>query len=461
MMFIRIKARDILSFLLSFYFVRKLKERGETMSNFIDYAKIYTKAGDGGNGIVAFRREKYVPAGGPAGGDGGKGGDVKFVVDEGLHTLMDFRYNPHFTANSGENGMSKGMHGKGAKDLIVPVPPGTVIKDEETGELIADMTEHGQEVIVAHGGRGGRGNKRFATHSNTAPEIAENGEPGEERTIQLELKLLADAGLIGFPSVGKSTLLAAVSGAKPEIANYPFTTLTPNLGVVRVSDWQSFVLADLPGLIEGASEGVGLGIDFLRHIERTRVLLHVIDMSGLEGRDPFTDFEQINAELKNYEVDLSERPQIIVANKMDATDAADNLELFKMEYKEKYGVEPVVHEISAATRQGVKRLMEITYQMLEETPLPEKTTEEPEVHVYSLEDEEEPFIINQLDKETWSIEGEKLSRLIEMTNFSYDESINRFSRQLRGMGIDEALRERGAKNGDTVVLDGLEFEFQE
>lgn len=253
---------------------------------FVDQVQVYVKAGDGGNGMVAFRREKYVPKGGPAGGDGGNGGDVVFEVDEGLNTLMDFRYQKHFKASRGENGMSKGQHGKNADPLIVKVPPGTTVKDADTGEVIADLIEHRQQAVIAKGGRGGRGNIRFATPRNRAPEIAENGEPGQERYIQLKLKLLADVGLVGFPSVGKSTLLSVVTAAKPKIADYHFTTLVPNLGVVETEDHRSFVMADLPGLIEGAHEGVGLGHQFLRHVERTRVIVHVIDMSGMEGRDP-------------------------------------------------------------------------------------------------------------------------------------------------------------------------------
>ena len=288
---------------------------------FVDYVKIYVRGGDGGNGAVAFRREKYVPRGGPAGGDGGRGGDVIFRVDEGLRTLIDFRYQKHFKAKRGEHGRSKGQHGASAEPLVVKVPPGTVVKDAETGEVIADLTRKGQEVVVARGGRGGRGNMRFVSPSNPAPEIAENGEPGEERWVELELKVLADVGLIGYPSVGKSTLLAAVSAARPKIADYHFTTLSPNLGVVDVGDGRSFVMADLPGLIEGAHQGVGLGHQFLRHVDRTRVLVHVVDMAALEGRDPYEDWVKINQELRQYRKELAGRPQIVAANKMDLPDA--------------------------------------------------------------------------------------------------------------------------------------------
>ncbi|MER2064368.1 MAG: GTPase ObgE, partial [Alkalibacterium sp.] len=320
---------------------------------FLDQVKVNVKAGNGGDGMVAFRREKYVPDGGPAGGDGGQGGDVIFIVDEGLRTLMDFRYNRHFKAEHGENGMSKGMHGRGAKDLFVKVPPGTVVKDAVTGTMYADLTEHEQKAVIAKGGRGGRGNIRFASPRNPAPEIAENGEPGEEKEIELELKVLADVGLIGFPSVGKSTLLSVVSAARPKIGAYHFTTLVPNLGMVKTEDGRSFVLADMPGLIEGASQGVGLGIEFLRHIERTRVLLHVVDMSGVEGRDPVEDYYTINQELEEYDLKLRERPQIVIANKMDMPDAEENLQAFR----QKVGEDVQIFPISAVSRQGLKELL--------------------------------------------------------------------------------------------------------
>lgn len=431
------------------------------MSTFIDEATIEVFAGDGGNGMVAFRREKYVPAGGPAGGDGGRGGDVILKVDEGLNTLIDFRYRRHFKAKKGENGMSKNMNGRGAEDLIITVPPGTLVYDAESNILIGDLTEEGQTMRVAKGGRGGRGNTRFATNKNPAPEIAENGEPGEIKTIRLELQLLADVGLLGYPSVGKSTLLSVISAAKPKIANYPFTTLTPNIGVVSLGYDRSFVVADVPGLIEGASEGVGLGHDFLRHIRRTRVLLHLIDMSAEEGRDPFTDFETINEELFSYDETLREKPQLIVANKMDMPDAADNLELFKMEYREKYGEEPQVYEISAATTQGVNELMLATEQALLDAPEPLSYEEEIQHITYELEDDTAAYEISREPDGTWVVKGEELARLVKMTNFEHEESIRRFSRQLRQMGIEGDLRERGAKDGDTVILDNIIFEFTE
>lgn len=432
------------------------------MSMFVDYSKVNVKAGKGGNGMVAFRREKYEPDGGPAGGDGGRGGNIIFQVEEGLRTLVDFRYNPHFKAENGENGMPKGMHGKNAEDLIVEVPPGTIVRDANTQELIADLKEHGDQAVVVKGGRGGRGNKRFATHANPAPSIAENGEPGEERDIELELKVIADVGLVGFPSVGKSTLLSVVSGAKPKIGAYHFTTLSPNLGVVDLSDGGGFVMADIPGLIEGASEGVGLGIEFLKHIERTRLILHVIDMSGMEGRDPINDFDTISKELEEYDVNLTNRTQIIVANKMDLPDAQDNLELFKEELKER-GVDYPIYEISAATKAGIDRLVSDVANLVDELPEEDLYTEEDKEErvVYKHESEEEAFQIDRDPEGTWVLSGPKLERLFAMTNFDHDEAIMRFSRQLRGMGVDQALRDKGASNGDLVRIEGFVFEFMD
>ncbi|AIM15750.1 MULTISPECIES: GTPase ObgE [Neobacillus] len=428
---------------------------------FVDQVKIYVKGGDGGNGMVAFRREKYVPKGGPAGGDGGKGADVVFEVDEGLRTLMDFRYQRHFKAPRGEHGMSKGQHGRGAKDMIVKVPPGTVVMDAETKEVIADLVEHGQRAVIAKGGRGGRGNIRFATPANPAPEIAENGEPGQERDVILELKLLADVGLVGFPSVGKSTLLSVVSSARPKIAEYHFTTIVPNLGVVETEDGRSFVMADLPGLIEGAHAGVGLGHQFLRHIERTRVIVHVIDMAAMEGRDPYEDFLTINRELKEYNLRLTERPQIIVANKMDMPEAEENLKKFKEKLQDDYMIFP----ISAISRKGLRELLFAIADKIEETPeFPlQHEEEESGVHrvVYKHETETEPFTITRDPDGSFVLSGEKLEKLFKMTDFSRDESVRRFARQLRGLGVDDALRQRGAKDGDIVKLLDFEFEFIE
>lgn len=428
---------------------------------FVDQVKIYVKGGDGGNGMVAFRREKYVPKGGPAGGDGGKGGDVIFIVDEGLRTLMDFRYQRHFKASKGENGRSKSQHGKNAEDLVVKVPPGTVVKDDDTGEVIADLVHHGERAVIAKGGRGGRGNIRFATSRNPAPEIAENGEPGQERYIVLELKVLADVGLVGFPSVGKSTLLSIVSSARPKIAEYHFTTIVPNLGVVETEDGRSFVMADLPGLIEGAHQGAGLGLQFLRHIERTRVIVHVIDMGAVEGRDPYQDFLTINKELREYNLRLTERPMMIAANKMDMPGAEENLEKFKKQLQEDIPIFP----ISAVTQSGIRELLFAIADTLENTPeFPLHHVEEDETInrvVYKHEKAEQDFIITRDPDGVFVLSGEKIEKLFKMTDFTHDESVRRFSRQLRGMGVDDALRERGAKDGDIVRLLDFEFEFIE
>ncbi|MDP4086983.1 MAG: GTPase ObgE [Bacillota bacterium] len=428
---------------------------------FVDQVKIYVKGGDGGNGMVAFRREKYVPNGGPAGGDGGKGADVIFEVNEGLRTLIDFRYQHHFKAPRGEHGMSKNQHGKNSKDMIVKVPPGTVVIDAESKEVIADLVEHGKRAVIAKGGRGGRGNSRFATPANPAPELSENGEPGQEREVILELKLLADVGLVGFPSVGKSTLLSVVSSAKPKIAEYHFTTIVPNLGVVETEDSRSFVMADLPGLIEGAHTGVGLGHQFLRHIERTRVIVHCLDMAATEGRDPYEDFVTINKELKEYNLRLTERPQIIVANKMDMPDAENHLQKFKEQMTEDYPIFP----ISAITRKGLRDLLFAIADMLEVTPeFPlEEKEEETGVHrvLYKHEKDPEAFSISRDSDGSFVVSGEKVEKLFKMTDFSREESIRRFARQLRGLGVDDALRQKGAKDGDIVKLLEFEFEFIE
>lgn len=432
---------------------------------FVDQVKVFVKGGNGGDGIVAFRREKYIAFGGPAGGDGGKGGDVTFIVDEGLRTLMDFRYQRHFKAPRGEHGANKNQHGRGGESMVIKVPPGTVVTDLETKEIIADLVENGQKAIIARGGRGGRGNSRFVSPQNTAPELSEKGEPGVERDIMLELKVLADVGLVGFPSVGKSTLLSVVSAAKPKIADYHFTTLVPNLGLVETDDHRTFVMADLPGLIEGASEGVGLGHQFLRHIERTRVVVHVIDMSGLEGRDPFEDFETINAELEQYNLRLMERPQIIVANKMDMPDAEDNLELFKEELGE---TDHQIFPISALTRNGLDDLMYAIADLLEVTSEFPLHHEEEEVEegqensvMYKYEPEEPDFKVTRDDDGAYVLSGYAIERLFKMTDFNFEMSVRKFGRQMRGMGVDDALRARGAENGDIVRLLDFEFEFVE
>ncbi|MER1986010.1 MAG: GTPase ObgE [Solibacillus sp.] len=424
---------------------------------FVDHVKVYVKGGDGGDGMVAFRREKYVPNGGPAGGDGARGGNVVFEVEEGLRTLMDFRYKRNFKAERGEHGMSKGMHGRRADDLIVKVPPGTVVMNAETKTVIADLVEHGQQAIIAKAGRGGRGNCRFATPSNPAPELAEKGEPGEELEVILELKVLADVGLVGFPSVGKSTILSVVSAAKPKIGAYHFTTIVPNLGMVETDDHRSFAMADLPGLIEGAHQGVGLGMQFLRHIERTRVIVHVIDMSGMEGRDPYDDYLVINDELKQYNLRLTERPQIVVANKMDMPNAEENLE----EFKKKIGEDVKVFPVSALSRQGLKPVLFEIADLLEVTPeflLYEIEEEESDATVlYKHTKQNDDLIITRDDDGAFVISGNTIERLFKMTDFSREDGIRRFARQLRAMGVDEELRKRGAENGNTVRL--LEFEF--
>jgi len=420
---------------------------------FVDYVSVFVKAGDGGDGIVAFRREKYVPKGGPAGGDGGNGGDIIFEADEGLNTLMDFRYQRHLKGTRGENGMSKSKHGKNAEPLIIPVPPGTTVYDKETDELIADIVEHGQQAVIARGGKGGRGNVRFATSRNPAPNLSENGEPGEEKEIRIELKLIADVGLVGFPSVGKSTLLSVVSAARPKIADYHFTTLQPNLGVVDTEDHRSFVMADLPGLIEGAHEGIGLGHQFLRHVERTRLIVHVIDMAGIEGRDPFEDYLKINKELKKYDKTLSERPQIIVANKMDMPSASKNL----LSFKEKLTEDVDVFAISALTRDGLRQLLFAIADRL--ATIPKDVSVEEDVVVIKHEEKQPPFMINRADDGAFVLSGEDIERMFKMTDFTTEEGAQRFARQLRRLGVDEALRDRGAIDGSTVRILDFEFDF--
>ncbi|BBK65131.1 GTPase Obg [Staphylococcus aureus] len=429
---------------------------------FVDQVKISLKAGDGGNGITAYRREKYVPFGGPAGGDGGKGASVVFEVDEGLRTLLDFRYQRHFKASKGENGQSSNMHGKNAEDLVLKVPPGTIIKNVETDEVLADLVEDGQRAVVAKGGRGGRGNSRFATPRNPAPDFSEKGEPGEELDVSLELKLLADVGLVGFPSVGKSTLLSIVSKAKPKIGAYHFTTIKPNLGVVSTPDQRSFVMADLPGLIEGASDGVGLGHQFLRHVERTKVIVHMIDMSGSEGREPIEDYKVINQELAAYEQRLEDRPQIVVANKMDLPESQDNLILFKEEIGEDVPVIPV----STITRDNIDQLLYAIADKLEEYKDVDFTVEEEESVginrvLYKHTPSQDKFTISRDDDAAYVVSGNAIERMFKMTDFNSDPAVRRFARQMRSMGIDDALRERGCKNGDIVRILGGEFEFVE
>ncbi|HCF49822.1 MAG TPA: GTPase ObgE [Syntrophomonas sp.] len=419
---------------------------------FIDEARVYVKGGDGGNGIVAFRREKYVPQGGPAGGDGGRGGNVIFQADEGLRTLMDFRYNRHFKAERGQHGQGKNMHGAWGQDLVVRVPAGTVIKDEESGEMIADLTEHGQEALVAKGGRGGRGNSRFSSSVNRAPTVSENGEPGVERWLKLELKLLADVGLVGFPNAGKSTLISRISAARPKIADYPFTTLTPNLGVVETRDHESFVVADIPGLIEGAHQGAGLGHAFLRHIERTRVLLFILDAAETEGRDVLQDYETLQRELASHNPKLMERPFLVAANKMDLPQAGAN----RSRLEEAFGERLMF--ISAVTGQGVGELIERLHRLLQQAPPPE--AEEVEEAVVTRFVDEVPFMIDVVDG-VYVVTGNRIEKLLTMTNFSTDEGLQRFQRTINRMGLEDALKAQGIKAGDTVRIKDMEFDYSE
>jgi len=419
-------------------------------SLFYDEAKIYVKAGDGGNGVVSFRREKYVPEGGPNGGDGGRGGSIFLEVDPGLSTLEGFKYRRHYKAERGQHGMGKDMHGRRGDDLVLRLPAGTIVRDAETGELLADLKEQGQRVLAARGGRGGRGNARFAGAHNRVPRIAEKGEPGEEKWLKLELKLLADVGLVGFPNAGKSSLIAAVSAARPKIADYPFTTITPNLGVVRVDEETSFVMADVPGLIEGAHTGAGLGHRFLKHLERTRVLVHLVDCSPDTGRDVIQDFERVNQELALYQPALAHRPMVVAANKLDLPEAAANAERLKKFVGEAYPV----FLISAATGMGTRELIVYLAGLLKDAPLPE-ITEEP------LQRREEPrFEVVVLD-DGYLVTGREVERHVAMTDLNNEEAVARFERILKVMGVIDALRQKGIQNGDTVRISDWEFQWLE
>lgn len=425
---------------------------------FIDKAKLYIEAGKGGDGVVAFRREAHVPKGGPAGGDGGKGGSVIFEATNSLTTLLDLRYNREYKAPAGENGMPKRMHGADAKDRVIRVPVGTVIMNRDDGKILADLTEDGQRVAVAKGGRGGRGNCRFATSRNPAPMICERGEPGGRFDVDCELKLLADVGLVGFPSVGKSTMLSVVTRAKPEIADYHFTTIVPNLGVVQVKDGRSFVMADLPGLIKGASQGKGLGHQFLRHIERCRVIVHMIDMGSVDGRDPYEDYVAINNELEQYQYRLLERPQIVVANKMDEECAQENLRIFK----EKVGEDVKVFPVSTIIHDGVDQVLYAVADALESAKSFEQADEMQNTVLYTFEpDGEKPFTIHNEGNGNWNITGPKIERMIAMTSLVSDDSIKRLAIKMRNMGVDQALRDAGAENGDNVRITDFEFEFMD
>ena len=424
---------------------------------FIDRTRIRVIAGNGGHGKSAFRREKFIPKGGPSGGDGGRGANIVFVVDSNMNTLLDFRFNRKFTGKNGENGDIKNQHGANAPDCVVHVPPGTIVFDEDTGEKLADLVEIGQKEIIAKGGRGGRGNARFSNSANRAPTFAELGEPGESKNLVLELKLLADVGLVGYPSVGKSSLVANVSAARPEIAEYHFTTITPVLGVVSVGDEKNFVMADIPGLIDGAAEGVGLGHDFLRHVERTKVIIHIVDASGMEGRNPVEDYYKINKELKLYSERIAKRPQILAANKMDLPGAAENLPRLQ-ELADKEGIK--LFPISAATRQGLQELINYTAKVLDEYV--EEPEEEEGIKVYDAkQDDPDEITITRNDSGDFIVSGKALEKLVAMTNFGNDEAIRRFQYIWRMKGIDQKLRAKGIQEGMTVHIGEMEFEYRE
>jgi GTP-binding protein len=422
--------------------------------HFVDEAVIHVKAGNGGNGCVAFRREKFVPRGGPAGGDGGRGGHVILLADPSVKTLVDLHLQRTYKAENGQHGQGSNKHGADGKDLVIRVPVGTVVYDAETGELIADLVKAGQRVIVVRGGRGGRGNAAFATPTRQTPVFAELGEPGEERTLRLELKLLADVGIIGYPNVGKSTLISRISAARPKIADYPFTTLVPNLGTVRVDNF-SFVVADLPGLIEGAHKGVGLGHQFLRHAERTSLLLHMVDIAAVEGRDPICDFETINEELRLYSHELAKKPQIVVANKMDLPNAHENLRRC-LPYWRQRGYE--VFAISALTGEGIEplvyRMAELVKAMQPTAPLPEASEE---VIVAPPKRTEAPLTIERLDEETWFVQGGEVERLTRLINASHPQALAEIKERLLRHGIWKAIRKAGAKAGDRIIVNGLEL----
>ena len=423
---------------------------------FVDIVKINVKAGKGGDGIVSFRREKYIAAGGPNGGNGGKGGDVILKVDEGLNTLMDFRFKKCFKAEPGDKGGSNDCTGKGGADLIIKVPPGTIVKDEASGQVLVDLTNNDDYFIVAKGGNGGRGNARFASSTRQVPRFAEVGEEGEEKDINLELKLIADVGLVGFPNVGKSTILSAMTAARPKIADYHFTTLEPNLGVVRLDDGSSFVLADIPGLIEGAYEGVGLGHQFLRHIERTKVIIHVVDISGIEGRDPAEDFSVINSELKQFNPRLAERIQVIAANKMDIPSFGENYEKFK-EKMNKVGYE--VYPISAVTREGLRELFYKANELLKSISVVECDEADENVNEMKYNHHNNQRWTIRKENETYILEGEAVKKVLRKVNFGDSESLQYFQRTIKKMGISHELERMGINEGDTVKIYDMEFEY--
>ena len=421
---------------------------------FIDRARIFVQSGKGGDGMSSFRHEKFVPKGGPNGGDGGQGGNVVLVADRNVNTLVDFRFRRLFKAKPGGKGEGSNKYGRNAEDLLITVPLGTIVKDEETGQIMADLSRDGQQAIVAKGGRGGRGNWHFRTSANRTPTFAERGEPGEERWLRLDLKVLADVGLLGYPSVGKSSILRKVSAAQPEVAAYHFTTLNPILGVVDLPDHRSFVMADIPGLIDGASEGVGLGHDFLRHIERTKILIHVLDVSGMEGRDPIEDYEKINAELAKYSEKLSRKLQIVAANKIDLlTDDSDNLERL-MDYMAAKGIE--VYPICAVSGDGMDKLLERVWTLLEEYV--EEADETTEEVVYKAQNKPDFEVTRDTDG-AFVITGARIENLVAMTNFDDDQSLRRFQRIWRYMELDKLLQEHGIQDGNTVRIYAMEFEY--
>lgn len=421
---------------------------------FYDRAKIYIRSGDGGDGMIGFRREKYVPLGGPSGGDGGKGGDIIFSVNSHLNSLIRFKRNVHYRADHGKHGNTKNRTGAQGKPLEIEVPPGTIIRDAETEELLADLTEEGQQITLLKGGRGGRGNIHFANSRNQAPRVAERGEPGKELWLTLELKLIADVGIVGVPNAGKSTLLSVVSDAKPKIANYPFTTLQPNLGVVQFDDYESMVLADIPGLIEGAASGIGLGHDFLRHVERTRVLIHLLD--GM-AKEPLEDWAMINQELALYDFELEKRPQLVVLNKMDTNDGQAWEPIIEEEVKSK-GYD--FHSISALTQIGVREMLYKVKQMLENAPEPVMKHSEAGI-VIRAEPEDEPFTIDRTSEGAWIVSGERIERVASMTYFEFDSTLLRFQHILESLGITAALEEAGVEAGDTVIIGDQSLEWGE
>ena len=437
---------------------------------FVDDVTILVKAGNGGNGCVSFRHEKFVAKGGPNGGNGGRGGDVIFIGDKGLTTLLDLKFNKKIRAENGENGAAKDCFGADGNDIYVHVPIGSVVYDKASGVVIADITKDNQEAIVCHGGKGGKGNAAFATSRISAPHICEKGGVGEEKEIRVELKVLADVGFVGFPSVGKSTLLSVISAARPKIADYHFTTLAPNLGVVQVKDGRSFVAADLPGLIEGASLGAGLGFQFLRHIERTRVIVHIVDMARVEGRDPFDDYLKIKKELEEYDKKLLLRPEIIVANKMDIAESQENLDEFIKKMRKKFPqVENEMGEkvdtftiipISAYTKENLDELLFKIADTLETISLEQfSEIEQSEVVEYIHEKAPEPFTITLGEDGIYDVSGPMIQKYFDITDFDHEENVKLFARRIRNLGVDERLRKLGVKHGDTVRILGYEFEF--